>query len=202
VALRGCKEVRCTSNLTTVFNAKAPDASLTLCHQTALTWPPVHPTLVSVAPNAKSLPGTSPLRLWSRPLQFSQLPHHRPPRRRHFPCIVRRGRAVSTRTANSPSRNAVPASRLKHLSADTCSATCSSPRQWPHDPFLGTRLIQRRRLRLCPGRHVACNCGPWRRRGRQGRRRGRCVVELGRHSGQRARRSGFQHGRRRRSWSR
>ena len=152
-----------------LFNAQAPDASLTLRHQTALTWPPVHPTLVSVASNAKSLPGTSPLRRWTRPLQFSQSPHHRPPRRRYFPYIVRRGRAVSTRTANSSSRNAVPASRLKHLSADIPPARPPAliHVKRPHDPFLGARETRRLRLRLCPGRHSARDCGPWRRRVRR-----------------------------------
>ena len=148
-----------------LFNAHAPDISLTLCQQTALCIP----LLVSVAPNAKFFPGTSPLRQWTRPLQFSQPSHHRPPRSRHFPCIVRRGRAVSTRTANSPSRNAAPDSRLKHLSADIPPARPPAliHVKRPHDPFLGARETRRLRLRLCPGRHSARDCGPWRRRVRR-----------------------------------
>jgi hypothetical protein len=131
-----------------LFNAQVPDASLTLCHQTALPWPPVHPTLVSVAPNAKSFPGTSLLRQWTRPLQLSQPPHHRPLPLHHMPWP-----RCQDQDGKSPSRNAVPASRLKHLSADILRARLHVKR--PHDPFLGARETRRLRLRLCPGRHFA-----------------------------------------------
>ena len=60
--------------------------------------------------------------------------------------------------------------------------------------FWSAQATRRRRLCLCPGRRSARDCAPWRQGGqstawlrqpclRRGRRRGRCVVELGRHGG-------------------
>jgi len=147
------------------------------------------------------------------------------PHRHHFPCIARRARVVGTRTANTPSCDALPGGRLKHLSDDIPPARPPARLRVkrPHDPLLGalsprrcspslslpsavlclplwaqttTQTASQRATAI----HLLCQASPAPLR--HGSGHAQWVVELGRHSGWRARRSRFRGGRRYRAWIR
>jgi hypothetical protein len=181
VVLRGHKEqVCCTSYLT--IQSPRTDASPTLCASHSPLW---------------WLRGRSP---FLGPLLFDSK-HGHPnfpdcpitvhPRRRHFPRIARRARAVSTNTANPLSRDTIPGARLKHLSADIPPAR-PPPRlrvKCLHDPFLERTSDSSTSPPSFPRAALSRDCAPW-RQGRQSAQpglgspasvvgAGRCVVELG-----------------------
>src|SRR6266851_8270998 len=116
VVLRGHKEHICCTSYPT-FQSPRPDASLTLCHQTAPARHPVHPILVYGGSEREILLWdlSSPTVGTPTPI-FPTCPITIRSHRHHFPCIARRARVVSTSTANAPSCDALPGGRLKHLS--------------------------------------------------------------------------------------
>jgi hypothetical protein len=210
----GCpayKEVYCASNLT--FQSPRPDASLTLCHQTALAQHPVHPILVCGGSECEILLWvlSSPTVGTPAPI-FPTSPITIRSHRHHFPCIARRARVVSTSTANAPSCDALPGGRLKHLSSDIAPARPPARLRVkrPHDPLLGALSPRRCSPSLSLPSAVLClplwaQTASQRARAihllcpaplRHGSGHARWVVELGQHSGWRARRSRFRGGRR------
>jgi len=146
VVLRGHKEHICCTSYPT-FQSPRPDASLTLCHQTAPARHPVHPILVYGGSEREILLWdlSSPTVGTPTPI-FPTCPIAIRSHRHHFPCIARRARVVSTSTANAPSCDALPGGRLKHLSSDIPPAQPPARLRVkrPHDPLLGARAPRRR----------------------------------------------------------
>jgi hypothetical protein len=151
VVLRGHKKgICCTSYLT--LQLPRPNALLTLssnCPGTAhcashsrLLWLPVWRRNPLLPPLGSLLSDRRP------PLhQFSQLLHHRPPRRRHFASIAlraARARDTSTSTADPLSAYIPPARPPARLHVKRL-----------HDPILGARATRQRCLCLCPGRPLS-----------------------------------------------
>jgi hypothetical protein len=172
VVLRGHKEQVCCTSYPT-FQSPRSDASMTLCHQTALARHPVHPILVYGGSEREILFWnlSSPTVGTPTPI-FPTCPIIIRSHRHHFPCIARRARVVSTSTASAPSCDALPGGRLKHLSSDIPRArpparlqsNAHTTRFWarerPADPTPAC---------LCPARLHAYRCGPRRRRRRRAR---------------------------------
>ena len=197
---------------------------MTLCRQLALARHPVHLILVYGGSECEILLWdlSSPTVGMPTPI-ITTFPITIRSHRHHFPCIARCARVVSTSTANAPSCDALPGGRLKHLSSDV-------PLTWPParlrvkcppDPLLGAQAPRRRRPSLSlpstapclplwaqtttqtarqrtTTMHLLCLASAAPLRHASGHER--WVVELGRHSGWRARRSRFRGGRLYRAW--
>jgi len=148
--LRGHKEqVCCMFDLT--IQSPRPDASLTLCHQTALARYPVHPILVYGGSKREIL-------LWdlSSPTVGTPTPIFPTAPPPSAPAVTTSPASHSTPTLSPP----VPQMSLhamlsqthdsKHLSSDIPPTQLPARLRVkrPHHPFLGARSIRRRCLRL------------------------------------------------------
>src|SRR6266851_4858792 len=150
VVLRGHKEHICCTSYPT-FQSPRPDASLTLCHQTAPARHPVHPILVYGGSEREIL-------LWDLSSPTVGTPTPISPTA-PSPSALAVTTSPASHVAPAPS---APATQMplhatlsqmhdsKHLGSDIPPARPPALLRvkHPHDPFLGARSVRRRCLRL------------------------------------------------------